>query len=232
MPRLRVSLATCLLLLTLAAFAVALWVTIAEVQPLRQEADQLKQEVRRLQIQLGRFPRVGAAKIQVMQIDNELEDYWRLRIHLPIDRKYLLRTASGHMPVSQLPSPDWTKNRKIEHSKSSATIDSGEFTLDIRVTQSDGEWFLLIKQMDATGSRSRINLNRHADWLTDRRLWQITTPSHDAKIIDPKLPVVLFRLDRGNLKEFAGGHSVTPSQDLADGVIVWIEEKLPEATMQ
>ena len=133
----RFSLKTALLLATIVALGVALWVSNRSVYPLRSELAIARKQIRELQAELGRFPEVDPDSIQAMRVNNPLDDLRRYRVFLPTDKKYFLHIAQGHMPVHGLPSPDWFKNPAIQWQVSGDTCESGEFTLDVQVVKVD-----------------------------------------------------------------------------------------------
>lgn len=221
--RFRFSLGTLFFVTTIIGLTVALWVQSRTNRALREEVEPLRAKNRALQNQLGQFPEVDPEQVQVMRIDSS-PNWWRLRIHLPQSRKYIMHHASGHMPVREVPSLEWFKNGEIQCGRSSARIESGEFSLDIRVRKRDGEWVLEANRLDESHHRHGVNLSSHAEWIDDRRTWDISSKGWDAEVIEPGQPIVLFSLYRGVLKEFEGGYSRSSAQGLADGVILWIEE--------
>ncbi len=222
--RLRFSLKSLFVITTIIGLTVALWAQSRTNRSLREEVAPLREKNRDLQNQLGQFPEVDPKQVQVMLVDSST-GWWRLRIHLPEGRKYRMHHASGHMPVRELPCPEWFENAEIQHGRSSSSVESGEFSLDIRVRKRDGEWILEATRLDESHDRYGQGLSRrHAEWLDDRRTWDVRSVGRNAKVIAPGEPIVLFSLYRGVLKEFERAYSSSPAQGIADGMIVWIEE--------
>jgi hypothetical protein len=217
------SLRSLFLITMVVGLIVALWVQSRTNRSLRAEVEPLRAKNRDLQNQLGQFPEVDPEKVQVMLVD--FSPGWRrLRIHLPQSRKYRMHTASGHMPVREVPSQDWFENPEIHCGKGSSSVESGEFSLDIRVKKRDGKWVLEANRLDESHDRDGTNLSSHAKWLDDPRTWDASSIARNAKVIERGQPIVLFSLYRGVLREFDGGYSCRSAQGLADGVILWIEE--------
>jgi hypothetical protein len=222
--RFHFSLRSLFLITTIVGLTVALWVQSRTNRSLREEVAPLRAKNRDLQNQLGQFPEVDPEQVQVMLVDSSL-GWRRLRIHLPESRKYVLRTASGHIPVRELPSLEWFENAEINCGKGANRIDSGEFSLDIRVRKRNGEWILEATRLDESHDRYGRGLSRrHAEWLDDQRTWDVRSVGRNAEVIAPGEPIVLFSLYRGVLKEFERAYSKGPAHGIADGMILWIEE--------
>lgn len=222
----RFSLKTALLVTTIVALGVALWVSNRSVRPLRSELATARKQLRELQAELGRFPEVDPDSIQAMRVNNPLEDLRRYRVFLPINEKYFMHIAHGHMPVHGLPSPDWFKNPAVEWQVSRGTCESGEFTLDVQMEKVGDEWHLRVSRLTGTRSHSNSTLPGFTAWLDDRRAWQFDTVVGEKVVTCSKNePLVLFALRRGVVEE-PGAHrySVSSPQGTADGIIIWIDQ--------
>lgn len=215
----RFSILTALLVLTIVALAVTVWRQNSEVSPLRQE-------VRRLRQELGHLTIDDENKIYAIQVPSADSDTKRFRVYLPKNRKFVLCSRIHTIPGKKLGHSRQEWFATLGGSGSTATIDSGEFTIDVYVKRSDEKpdhWNL------------HHNINGHGGglvgskmpWLNDRRAWTTSADVGLDKQIerDADEGLVLFELRQGNLKEFPGGHSVAQADESKEqpGVMMWIE---------
>ena len=223
------SLRALLLFSVIAALVIALWVTLRQSDPMRAENRRLRTQVRELQMQLGEFPEVDPDKIQIMLVDTDHSGWWRMRVHLPDKRRYMIYDAVGHMPTHGLPSSEWFEDGRINFGKGGSSIRSGEFTVDFRAQQRDGKWVLRHEVLDDKHGGASTPIERYREWLDDRRTWYIRTASKSAKAYGYDEPVELLRLQRRPIQEHpGGGYSSRQPEKLADGFVIWIEEFAPD----
>ncbi|MCX7425057.1 MAG: hypothetical protein NTW96_05440, partial [Planctomycetia bacterium] len=120
MPRFRLqySLATLLLLVTVACMAVALWVTARELWTLRAENQQYRDESGYLTIS-------DPKRLHVIQIPTTDADTWRWRLFVPDDRRFLLHTSVGDVSLAGYTGGSGT----------STAIPAGEHTVSARIAR-------------------------------------------------------------------------------------------------
>jgi hypothetical protein len=95
--RLRFSLQTLLLVTTIVAMGITIWLLMREVGPLRAEVKKLREETGKLWIE-------DETKIHAIRIDDYLyRGACRYRVWLPRGRKYLLKLADLGIPEEGLP---------------------------------------------------------------------------------------------------------------------------------
>ncbi len=225
MGSLRFSLKTVLLVTIIVALGVAVWVSNRSVYPLRRDLATARQQIRKLQAELGRFPDVDPDSIQAMRVNNPLEDLRRYRVFLPIEEKYFLHIAHGHIPGHGLPSPEWFKTRAIQWQVSSGACESGEFTLDVQMVKVDSQWRIRVSRLSGNRTHSSSSLAEFNDWLDDRRAWQFDSAVGEKVVTSSKdQPLILFGLRRGVVKESGNNYGVSSPQGPADGIIIWIDQ--------
>jgi hypothetical protein len=153
-------------------------------------------------------------------------DVNRYRVYLPKNRKFVLcsriHTIPGRKPGQS--RKDWLAS--LHGSGGTTTIDSGEFTIDVFVVRHD-------VKSDHWNLRYNINgqgggtYGSEMPWLNDRRRWTSEAEAgfDEQSERDADDGIVLFELRQGDLKEFAGGYSVTSSDKTKEqpGVMLWIE---------
>lgn len=215
----RISILTALLLLTIAGLTVTVWRQSFEAEPLRQE-------VRRLRQELGHLTIDDENKIYAIQVPSADIDTRRFRVYLPQNRKFVLCSRIHTIPGKKSGQSRREWFATLGGSGSTSTIDSGEFTIDVYVKRDDEKpdhWNL------------HHNINGHGGglvgskmpWLNDRRAWttsaEVSMDKQTERDADEGL--VLYELRQGILKEFPGGHSVTPPDESKEqpGVMMWIE---------
>jgi hypothetical protein len=215
----RFSILSALLVLTIAALAVTVWRQNSEISPLRQE-------VRRLRQELGHLTIDDENKIYAIRVAAPDPDINRFRVYLPKNRKFVLcsriHTIPGRAPGQS--RKDWFAS--LEGSGGTSTIDSGEFTIDVHVDRPDvksDHWNL---HHDING-RGGGTCGSEMPWLNDRRRWTSEAEAgfDQQTERDADEGLVLFELRQGDLKEFAGGYSVTSPDKTKEqpGVMLWIE---------
>ena len=215
----RISILTALLLLTIAGLATTVWRQSFEAEPLRQE-------VRRLRQELGHLTIDDENKIYAIQVPSADSDTKRFRVYLPKNRKFVLCSRIHTIPGKKSGQARREWFATLGGSGSTSTIDSGEFTIDVYVKRSDEKpdhWNLHDNISGHGGGR----VGSKMPWLNDRRVWTTGADVGFDKQIerDADEGLVLFELRQGILKEFPGGHSVTPPDESKEqpGVMMWIE---------
>jgi hypothetical protein len=215
----RFSILTALLVLTIVALTVTVWRQNSEVSPLRQE-------VRRLRQELGHLTIDDENKIYAIRVAADDLDVNRYRIYLPKNRKFVLcsriHTIPGRKPRQS--RNDWLAS--LGGSGGTSTIDSGEFTIDVFVERPDANsnhWNLRYN----INGRGGGTYGSEMPWLNDRRRWTSEAEAgfDEQSERDADDGIVLFELRQGDLKEFAGGYSVTSPDKTKEqpGVMLWIE---------
>lgn len=217
--RLRFSLLTLLLLLTIAALAVTVWRQSFEIEPLRQEVRRLRQEVGQLTID-------DESKIYAIRVITADLDVHRFRVYLPKNRRFNLNTRNETIPgkLNTQSRQEWFAS--LPGSGSSGNIDSGEFTIDVQVRpdpKKPDHWDFAY----SINGRGGGTTGAVVPWLADRRVWTISDEVHRGKQIelDANDGLVLFALRKGDLKEFPGGYSTTGPDESKEhpGLMLWIE---------
>jgi hypothetical protein len=215
----------------LVALCVALWATHKSVRPLREELLRTKVQLRdaqaitaELQAKLGVFPDVDPKQIQAMRVNNPLGDLRRLRVFLPKGNDYFLHVASGHFPVHGVPMTQWRAIPRVNFEMTTGKLPAGEYTIDIQPLLVDDEWKLRITELADRRGHTELSLSRFSEWIDDRRTWDVQSVAEKLVRHDREEPLILFRLHRGILKEFAGGFSLASPQGTADGMVVWIDQ--------
>lgn len=215
----RFSILSALLVLTIAALAVTVWRQNSELSPLQQE-------VRRLRKELGQLTIDDANKIYAIRVPSSDLDTNRFRVYLPKNRKFILGSRIQTIPgrLQSQSRKDWLES--LSGIGSTSTIDSGEFTIDVEVKRDNEKadhWNLY----HSINGRGGGHVGSEMPWLNDRRRW---TTEADAGFDqqterDADEGLVLFELRQGNIKELAGGYSVTPADKTKEqpGVMLWIE---------
>lgn len=216
----RISLLNALLLMTIVGMAIAMIQLWREVNPLRQEVFQRRQE-------LGYLTVSDDSKIYAIEVPTDESDARRFRVFLPKNQKFELYArivnVAGH-PYT-LPKADWLTNVLNAGSGSSQSIDGGEFTINVRLRpdpEKKDQWELESQIVGKGGGTTGTIM----PWLNDRRAWSRGGEVSIGKQreFDPKEGVVLYEVRQGVVKEFKGGYSTTGADSTKDtpGVILFI----------
>ena len=153
-------------------------------------------------------------------------DVHRLRVHLPKNRKFNINSRIATVPgkLSSQSRKEWFAT--LPGSGSSASVESGEFTIDVKVhsdQQKPDHWRLT----HSINGRGGGTVGTVMPWLNDRRVWMTDNEVHFGKQVecDANEGLVLFVLRKGNLKETSRGYSTTwPDESKENpGVVLWIE---------
>ena len=220
----RFSLKTLLFAAVFIALSVALWETNRNVDRLRQDLSATRQKNRELQAELGRFSEVDRNLIQAVRVYTPQDDLRRYRLFLPIDRKYRLYIAHGHVPADGLPPTATLTNLTRRWTTSSSPCEPGEFTLDVNMEQVDNDWTIRASRLTGKRAHTKSNLAEFNDWLNDRRAWWFDSTVGEKVITSPKdQPLILFCLRRAVVTELGDEYAVGAPQGPADGIIIWIE---------
>jgi hypothetical protein len=212
--RLQFSLATLLLLVTIACMAVALWVTARELWTLRAENQQYRNESGYLTIS-------DPKRLHVIQIPTTDADTWRWRVFVPDDRQFLLHTSVGDVSLAGYTGGSGT----------STTIPAGEHTVSARIARDIAGKRVLRFDFGNGGSTSTGMEGRRGDWL-DRDMRGYSTAGAGVgktQSAEPGQPLELIRLramETVEVKHPDGSvtkESVTP-KGAADGFLIWIED--------
>jgi hypothetical protein len=216
MPRFRLqySLATLLLVVTVACMAVALWVTSRELGTLRAESQRYRNESGYLTIS-------DPKKLHVIKVPTTDGDTWRWRLFVPDDRKFLLHTSVGDVPLT-----GYTGG-----SGSSTALSAGEHTVSARIARDISSNRVLRFDLGGGSSISTGMEGKRGDWL-DREMRGYSTAGAGAGKTDsaePGQPLELLRLrvmEVVEVKHPDGSitkDSVTPKGS-SDGFLIWIED--------
>jgi len=229
----RVSLLTLMFVMTIVALSFGLWQANRKyssvLEPLRNEVHRLRNETGQLQID-------DPTKIHVRLSKVLLERHtWEWRIHLPLNRSYLLYTVTNAIPKEGFPTrKDWSGKAfklapGIEGMRFPTgeviSAPSGEFILRVGSREDDqGRWFVhrQIFLVTPDGGRVRIGSER-VRLLNDQTQGYDPWPNSSGtgelfgrqRIHPPEKRLLL--LQKRALKQ--GKTILTPSE----GFMVWIE---------
>ena len=123
-------------------------------------------------------------------------------------------------------------------SSSSGSSLAGELTVEARLVKTDDDWALAYKctkrepdSSSSTGGSSSVSFP-NGDWLTDQssRITSSDTSETKQKSFEPGTPILLLHKVRPVVKETPGGGRFSSSPTgAADGIVLWIEQRLPAA---
>jgi hypothetical protein len=196
-PRLQFSLATLMLLVTVACMAVALWVTSRELRSLRAENQKYRNESGHLTIS-------DRGKLHVIQAPTTDGDTWRWRLFVPDDRKFLLHTRVGDVSLT-----GYTGG-----SGSSTTLPAGERLVSVRIARDIGGKRVLRFDFGEGGSMSTGVEGRQGDWL-DRDMRGYSTSGAGAgktESAEPGQPLELIRLRAMETVEVVTVHTLESNE--------------------
>jgi hypothetical protein len=221
--RLRISILTTLLLMTIISMAFAIGIMWRDLNPLRLE-------VRKLRRELGYLTIVDKDKIYAIQVPTDAPDTWRYRIYIPENQGLLMHTRIFTIPGR---SPAQTKAAwfaTLPGSGSSWQAKAGEYTLEIKMRRPDpnkDNWDMVVNSQDIGGGTTGSEM----PWLNDHRAWTYSSDASTSDQIeaDPEVGLVLFELHQGVVKEFKGGYSRTEADTTKEvpGVMFWIAPPAP-----
>ncbi|MEM7784582.1 MAG: hypothetical protein AAF623_14630, partial [Planctomycetota bacterium] len=150
------SLGTLLLILTVFALAVCLFVTRAELAKKTAQLDSFRNELRYLTID-------DETKINVISIPAVGRKSWRWRIFLPQDHRFTLKVGFDDVPFNGLPLPAQRITR--------CELPSGESILTASLNKENGEWGLsLHSESNGTQNFSYVQeiTAENTEWLDKR----------------------------------------------------------------
>lgn len=196
--RLQFSLATLILLVTIAALLVALWTT-------SQRWKKDVAELQRLRSLVGELTISDPDKVHAIRVPTTGELKWQWRVYLPEGREFMLRLITGEVPRTGVPAHAFRVRSHLYR--------SGEFILSANVEKDRwGTWVL-------AGSAPRWNFShplRNDEWAHGGG-WSYSEIELGKTVsVEPGTPLVLVRVrvdERGNTPEGP-----------CDGLMVVIEE--------
>lgn len=217
--RLRMSLLTALLVMTIVGMVIVILESWRQIDAQRQEIGGLRKELGYLSIN-------DENKIYVTQIPVNEPDTRRFRIFLPKNKTFTLYTRKFSVPGRK---PDdsreaWLARLLQARRGSNQDIESGEHTIEVQIRQNPvpkDHWELSHRLLGIPSQTTAT-----IPGLKDRRAWSISSEPLMGKQqeLNPADGVVLFALREGGVKETNGRFSkIKPDETKeAPGVILWI----------
>lgn len=232
--RLRFSLATLLLVTTIAAMGITITLLMREIGPLRAEVKKLREETGKLWIE-------DEAKIHAIQVPSEeegAERAYKFRIALPPGRKYKFCYSSTNIPATGLPDSstkdhileprEWTVKVAFQPELDQNTgnrLPSATFRLEYG-TQAE---------QHVPGGVIYVGVEQQQiDWLTNKETGgaMFTVDSIPESTISYAItePVVLYRARAAKISVLGrradgkpGAYTKNPIPEPCDGFMLWLE---------
>lgn len=124
-PRLRLSLQSLLLLTALAATSLTIVVLLRDIDPLRRQLRQARDEIRMLRDEVGELTIIDRSKVHAVEVDTEIDDRWNWRVWIPEGRRCDVRYVGNAVPAAGFPAKgDWVRQ-----------LGPGEQTIEFRLGQ-------------------------------------------------------------------------------------------------
>jgi hypothetical protein len=215
MPRIRpqFSLATLLLLVTIACIAVALWSTARELRRLRAENQQYRDESGYLTIS-------DTKKLHVIQVPATDGNVWRWRVFVPEGRNFWLHLNAGNVP---------SFGHATRGSESDTVLPAGEYVVSASIAKDIAGARVL--RVDFGNGRGTTTMNYGSDWV-DRKTkgWTTSTAGgHHTQSAEPGQPLELIRLrvmemDKEKQPDGAASKQSVAPGGPTDGFLIWIDE--------
>jgi hypothetical protein len=197
--RLRFSLTSLFLLITIVGLAVALWTTS---QGWKKDATALQ----KLRNQVGELTISDPDRVHVIRVPTTGPLNWQWRVFLPAGREFQLRLITGEVPKTGVPGPGQALGMY------SRFRCSGEFLLSASVQENHrGTYVLAASAPNWEGS----NPFQNDEWqLRSKTISQIELGKTES--VAPGEPMVLVRL--------RADHDGTSPESPCDGLMIAIEE--------
>jgi hypothetical protein len=229
--RLRFSLATLLLVTTIAAMAITITLLMREIGPLRAEVKKLREETGKLWIE-------DETKIHAIRIPSVETWLHRIRLKLPKERKYQFCYAVNDIPEKGLP----TANATV-----AGDLPSGELVCQIHFDQGRSRAGELapygIFDCEFKGSGPPKFSSGYSvgvaevknDWIINKQtknsLWGADSVGMETEEFEPDQPVVIYRARASKIKQVhmsdpdgrATSYSTEDFSEPCDGFMLWIE---------
>lgn len=209
MKSINFSLGTLLLVFTIIALAVCLFVTRSELASKTAQLDSYRNEMRYLSIE-------DESKISVISIPAVGSKSWRWRIYLPKDQGFTLKVGFDDVPLYGLPAPAQRITR--------CNLPNGESILTASLVKENGQWGLALhSESDGNQNFSYVQkiVAKNSEWLEKRGgCSEHIAGASETEAGDGKLPFRLLSY-RDGLSPAPGVTTTNPSP--TDGVALWID---------
>lgn len=200
--RLRFSLTTLVLLTTITALAITVFLQWREVGPLRDE-------VRRLRDEVGEISLGDRDKIHAIRVHTPEPLVWKWRVWLPAGRRYRLRSEGGEGAISKAGFPEEGGTMYVE-----PPADEGEeMWVEYRIKQDrDGDWRGYMRTRSGS-----VGADNHPWAAEGGRVSTTAGVGASTRVGEADEVLVLARFRTADVD------SSTDIPDPADGFMVWIE---------
>lgn len=220
--RLRFSLLTLLLVTTIVAMGVTIFLQWRALEPMRRELKQLREENGNLWIE-------DPSKIHAIRGATDREFYYRFRVYVPQGRSYFTRYGSLDIPLEGTPK---LGNRHLLH--------PGENIITVRHQQSwdkdCDEPLPSIRFWGRVNDRgwSEMIFEHKNDWLvhqeTNRSSYGVKSVGFSTEVFPEDESVILFSMRAQKVEQLVRDANGSPlswsARDIAepcDGYMLWIE---------
>lgn len=206
----RFSLLNLVLMTTIVALGITVFLQYRELAPLRVEVRQLREETGQLVVD-------DPTKLQAIGIDTYNDWAWKWRIWIPAGKAYRVRSATADIPKrGQFPS-------NVGFSTLGAEPEGRELVLSARIERKPSGELRLAIAREGTTSYSSV-LDKNSDWLLKGSIGssfeEVADTTRTAK---PGEPLVLIR-KQVYYASPSGQIPPRPEPDTTDGLMVWLEE--------
>jgi hypothetical protein len=186
------------------------------------ELHRVRQESRRLRDELGYLSISDERELHAIALASDLgyvSKRWKWRLYFPAGRQFRVCYKFDELPAEGIPNDQYEFFDDVEE----------ELTFTVSaVPDLDGVWKLVLhtEPVDFRFSQTRSQTIANAAWLTDdSSMGWFQAGEHTTESVHVGDSMVLLRIRPTKpLGTIGGAPASTPDPDLADGIMVWIEE--------
>ncbi len=216
----RFSLRGLLLLITVVALGVGLFVVSRRAQEAETNLAVIREEFGHV---LGRLTIGDPTQVHVRALHADEPNTWRWRMHIPKGHKYAWKAAHSNIPGDGVP-----KHAVAGFSNEPYWETDNEVLVTVRLRQVDAdEWRLSVDSMIAKSRNQMTDIslsipNENMKWMSEVHSINIRHLGNKGQdTVDPKGPIIL--LQRRPNKRMSDG-SYQPSPEPMPGIIIWLEK--------